>query len=107
MKTLPLGDPRDGLMGLRLGIEAAARNIGEGRLDAADLHAVVEADLATLGDVARDIGHAEPDQTSRQVALDAVASHLLAAVDASLSGVRPEVVADLLWRAADRLRVAA
>jgi hypothetical protein len=94
-------------MGLRSGIEEAAQLIRDGRLEPADLHATVEADLAALGAVSRDIGRTGTGETSRQVALDAVASHLLAAVDASLSGVRPEVVADLLCRAADRLRVAA
>jgi hypothetical protein len=106
MRTLARDEPLDGLMGLRLGIQRTAERIRVGELDANELHTVVEAELAVLGNVASDVG-ARPDQTFRQATLDAAASHLLAAVDASLSGVRPEVVADLLWRAADRLRSAA
>ena len=103
MRTLSRDDPRDNLLGLQLGLERAARLVRDGHLGPAELHATVEADLAAIGAVAI----AGPDQKSRQALLDAVASHLLAAVDASMSGVRPEVVADLLHRAADRLRVAA
>jgi hypothetical protein len=108
MRTLPLDDPRDDLVGLRLGIQRTAELIRVGSLDVAELHSVVEADLAALWVVSSDVGAGPgPEHPARQANLDAVASHLLAAVDASMSGVRPEVVADLLWRAADRLRVAA
>ena len=99
-------DLPDGLMDLRLGIQRTAELIRIGRLDSAELHAVVEAELAALGSVVSDVG-ARPDQIGQQATLDAAASHLLAAVDAALSGVRYEVVADLLWRAADRLQAAA
>ncbi len=104
MRTMPIEEGReDQLLGLRIGIERAARLTRAGRLSATDLRAAVEADLASLGALAGSGPKAKPPEPAHQATLDAVASHLLAAVDASLSGVRNEVVADLLGRAADRL----